>query len=99
MAAPRTRPRCRNIHHLPKRDRLLLIGRASEFDIDPKTGREIPRYGYRRIARNFSKLRRVNVSFWAVRRLVVRNAPEIARRRGDAYAFARRTRKASSPGQ
>ena len=82
---------CPNIHALPEPERLWLLGRAAQFDLIE--GVEVPTYTYREIARNFTLRRRIRVSRFAVRRFILRQKPELARRRGDPFPLALATRR------
>lgn len=83
-----------NIPELPENEVAWLMGRAGQ--LDEILGIEWPRYSYLRLARLFRQRRRIELSRYAVRRLVVALDPELARRRGDPYPIARLARSASS---
>lgn len=69
------------------------MGRARQFWPDG-----MPMWSYAEIARNIGRSKRfaprLRMSKYAVRRVVVRHDPELAKRRGDAYEFAVRARRA-----
>lgn len=68
-----------------------ILTRAAAF---VRSGRVIrPAFSYRELARNLRRSRRIEVNQFSIRKLVVREAPEIARMRGDCYPFARSTRR------
>jgi hypothetical protein len=80
-----------NILDLPENEVAWIMGRAGQ--LDEILGIEWPRYSYLRLARLFRERRRIEISRYALRRLVVRLDPELARRRGDPYFIALLTRK------
>src|SRR5450755_3173193 len=77
---------CPNIHALPAIEIFWLLARSGEFDLIDSV--EVPTYTYERIAENFTRSRRFRVSKISVWRLVRREDPELAARRGDTYPFA-----------
>jgi hypothetical protein len=67
-----------------------ILMRASSFV--RRAGRLRPAFTYREISRNLCKARRVKVNRRSIRRLVRREAPEIAKMRGDCWPVARYAR-------
>lgn len=60
-----------------------IMGRARTFILVELGGRtwERPAFSYQRISRNVRLARKVSVSRFAIRRLVMKRDPELARRR------------------
>lgn len=80
-----------SILDLPDNERAWLLSRAKEADVID--GVLWPRYSYLRLSRRFRASRRIALSRYAIRRLIVWLDPELARGRGDPYPIARLARK------